>query len=450
MYPEELAHLLRESYKGLQALPAYVVSHIRDAAPAIVILLPSGLLATALWSYQNARLSAALIEVDRASRPDAVPSPITLDKRLDLQKDLLKTEFDARAAIVQIGLGAGVLASLYFTYRNMRTSQENLRVSNETLLTSQKGQITERFTRAIDQLGATDDGKPNFEVRLGGIYALEGIARDSEEYRTTVVEVLSAYARQHAEPPDRQLIAQEIHRVRPRQDVAAILGAFSRLRDLFGAAITPDLRGIDLQRHVLHDVRLPGADLSSANLTDAALNEGDFHDAQLGMAILSGAILWGTNLTDADLAFADLSAVLAPEAKFVRAKMSPSKAPGANLSKADFTEARLAVCEMNGADLTGANLTRADLHFAQLKEANLTGATLRGANLTLANLTNANLTGVDLDGVDLSGAILTGTSLDPNAPAPSLTTAGEPIRDQQGAADRRIGGPVSPPQDNEP
>jgi len=90
MYPEELAHLLRESYKGLQALPAYVVSHIRDAAPAIVILLPSGLLATALWSYQNARLSAALIEVDRASRPDAVPSPITLDKRLDLQKDLLQ------------------------------------------------------------------------------------------------------------------------------------------------------------------------------------------------------------------------------------------------------------------------------------------------------------------------------------------------------------------------
>src|SRR3954447_13018885 len=39
---------------------------------------------------------------------------------------------------------------------------------------SRAGQITERFTRAIDQLGSTQ-----LDVRLGGIYALERLARDS-------------------------------------------------------------------------------------------------------------------------------------------------------------------------------------------------------------------------------------------------------------------------------
>src|SRR4051812_24926990 len=38
------------------------------------------------------------------------------------------------------------------------------------------GQLTERFTRAIDQLGST-----SLDVRLGGIYALERIARDSAD-----------------------------------------------------------------------------------------------------------------------------------------------------------------------------------------------------------------------------------------------------------------------------
>jgi hypothetical protein len=60
------------------------------------------------------------------------------------------------------------------------------------------GQITERFTRAIDQLGATDQrGKPKIDVALGGIYALERIARDSKDDHPQVVEVLTAYVREH-------------------------------------------------------------------------------------------------------------------------------------------------------------------------------------------------------------------------------------------------------------
>ncbi len=40
----------------------------------------------------------------------------------------------------------------------------------------------------------------NLEVRLGGIYALERIARDSPKDHWTIMEVLTAYVRENSPP----------------------------------------------------------------------------------------------------------------------------------------------------------------------------------------------------------------------------------------------------------
>jgi hypothetical protein len=86
---------------------------------------------------------------------------------------------------------AFVLAGLYSSVQSLNLSRE--------------GQITDRFTKAIDQLGALDgDGKPKLEIRLGGIYALERIARDSERDHGPIMEVLTAYVREHAPKKERQ------------------------------------------------------------------------------------------------------------------------------------------------------------------------------------------------------------------------------------------------------
>jgi hypothetical protein len=83
-------------------------------------------------------------------------------------QDVFKAENDARATLAQILGGFAVLVGLYFAWTNIVTTKE--------------GQVTERFYKAIEQLGATgDSGKPKFELHLGGIYALERIARDSEK-----------------------------------------------------------------------------------------------------------------------------------------------------------------------------------------------------------------------------------------------------------------------------
>jgi hypothetical protein len=118
-----------------------------------------------------------------------------------------KVPAEERAALVneyrrtwaQIIGGFGLLLGLYFTWRRIEISQQELEATRDQ-------QVTERFTRAIDQLGATDDkGEKKLEIRLGGIYALERIAVDSlamENYPgrdySTVMEVLTTYVRENA------------------------------------------------------------------------------------------------------------------------------------------------------------------------------------------------------------------------------------------------------------
>src|SRR5918994_5532670 len=113
--------------------------------------------------------------------------------------------------------GTALLSGLYFTWRTLQVNRE--------------GQITERFTRAIEQLGAThDDKSKNLELRLGGIYALERIARESKEDHWSIMEVLTAYVRQHApwRPPDEAEWRQE-----GTEDAAAEKQAEEDLRKKF-------------------------------------------------------------------------------------------------------------------------------------------------------------------------------------------------------------------------
>ncbi|HEY6248387.1 MAG TPA: hypothetical protein VI685_00410, partial [Candidatus Angelobacter sp.] len=87
---------------------------------------------------------------------------------------------EARKTLAQIVGGTLLLIGFYATWKGIGLSRE--------------GQITDRFAKAIEQLGAAKAG-----VRVGGIYALERIAKDSERDHWTVMEVLTAYIRDNAQ-----------------------------------------------------------------------------------------------------------------------------------------------------------------------------------------------------------------------------------------------------------
>src|SRR5499426_4629840 len=107
-------------------------------------------------------------------------------ERIQLEKDLITAENDARVTIAQTIGGLLVLLGLYATFRNMEIARENLRVAEE-------GKLTERFSKAVELLGSD-----KLDIRLGGIYALERIARDSQKDHWTVMEVLTAFVREQS------------------------------------------------------------------------------------------------------------------------------------------------------------------------------------------------------------------------------------------------------------
>src|SRR5690349_13480543 len=84
--------------------------------------------------------------------------------------------------VSQLVAGTTLVVGLFFTWSNMeiaqQTSLSNQVNTERTLRLSESGQVAERFTNAIDQLGNSQ----STAIRIGGVYALEQIARYSSEY----------------------------------------------------------------------------------------------------------------------------------------------------------------------------------------------------------------------------------------------------------------------------
>jgi Pentapeptide repeats (8 copies) len=259
---------------------------------------------------------------------------------------LLQTARDAaRGRLLTLAAGLFAAGALVFTALNFNLSRE--------------GQVTDRYTKAIEQLGS---GK--LDVRIGGIYALERIARDSTKDHPTVMEVLAAFIREHSReqwpPSDAGSPGQE--RLTP-PDVRAAVTVVSR-RDA-----KRDISPIDFTGANLADARLTGANLAGVNLGGANLAGANLADAVLTIVNLSGANLAGARLTGANLAGASLGS-----ADLTRADLGGSVLTRANLWSADLTGAVLTGAVLTGAVLTGADLTGADLAGANLTDATLTGA----------------------------------------------------------------------------
>ncbi len=233
----------------------------------------------------------------------------------------LEREDNARRTLAQIGGGVIGLVVIWITWRRLQVAQE--------------GQVTERFSRAVDHLG-----NDSLDVRLGAIYALERIARDSRRDHWPIMEILTAYVREHApwDPPpeDQQPTADE----QPlATDIQAALTVLGRRQDNYD----PPGEGPDL-----HNTDLRGANLYKAKLRRANFRKADLQRAYLSLANLQGVYLIGVDLQRARLAGADLR--------------------WSRLAEANLQGTRLMSADLRGANLRGADLTGADLRGADLNE----------------------------------------------------------------------------------
>lgn len=249
-----------------------------------------------------------------------------------------------RTALVAGLAGLAAVGSLWVNARNIQIGREALDASlqaqadareaqRETLRLSREGHITDRLSKAVEQLGHEATA-----TRIGGIYALERIMRDSDSDHAPVVEILTAFVREHAKHRGSPSATNDTADFMPgppvpglaplAADVQAAVTVLSRRPDRRENGPL-DLRGVDLR-----GVRAHAAKLDEAVLTGALLDHADFGQASLKKARLRACSLKGAWLRAADFR-------------------------EASLKGADLTGSYLVDVQTQGADLSGVLLESA-------------------------------------------------------------------------------------------
>lgn len=262
-------------------------------------------------------------------------------------KDRLDAEAGIRSSLIQLFGGAIFLAGLYFTAQAFRLTRE--------------GHITDRYTGAIEQLGNT-----NVDVRIGGIFALERLARDSRTDCEAIVDVLATFIREHTRTGPRNPSTAQVE-----VDVQTALMVIGR------------------RPHVDSEIRR--LDFYHSGLNGAELQKGDFSDAMFYYSRLDDAHFSGAKLPGADLSFC-----MADYASFTKCS-----AQGAHFVNAKYTNSWFLSADLTHSDFSGCDLTNSDFgrRYAEEGVPPFPPAILSGANFSKANLNGTNLRGVDLRSV---------------------------------------------------
>jgi Pentapeptide repeats (8 copies) len=285
------------------------------------------------------RLAPPLRESDLAELPDAKARLEATDARTRLHHDLRNGALQL-LTVLAVLVGAG-LGFQQLTEGRDQASQDRDQAIQDRQLTRQ-GQASERFTRAIDQLGST-----RVETRIGGIYGLDQIAEQSPDSSGPVAEVLLAWL--HSRPRPRTAPHTPLRQHAP--DMQAALSV------LTGRHYTSIVTGrLDLHRLGLREANLRGANLRGADLRDAYLVGADLRDATLDSANLRDANLAGATLGNANLHLSDLGGV----------RLLAADLGGANLRNSYLFRADLRQVSLHNADLAGADLNEADLNDARV------------------------------------------------------------------------------------
>ena len=252
--------------------------------------------------------------------------PSTLNEKE--KRELINSNRENVLKVIQTLAGLGFIGTAFLAWRNSQLTEDK--------------NVADRFTKAVEMLS----DKERLEVRIGGIYTLERIAKDSKKDSIVVTKLLLAFVRRKTRESDyirdhspwlvdsecsiEDRINEENY---PEEDIQICLEAVvsdSRINQ----NITLSLDNANLQNANLFNYDLSNFSLKNTNLVLAFLQDSK----------LNGSLLIDTMLMKADLRYSEFK-----KAVLVRVDFSNS-----DLRGADFREAHLEDVIFDGADVEGA------------------------------------------------------------------------------------------------
>ncbi len=369
-------------------------------------IIISIILGLGYWFNQQHQLESFVKQVESIK----VNQNISIEPKdyIATKRDLITLQNTLNSSAFQLVSGLFFFVTAYIAWRN--------------LVISDKKQIAERFSKAVDQLGNDKLG-----VRVGGIFALEKVAQIYPEEHWIVMEVLTSYIR------DQSLNGKSVFEPQvDDEETQAGEGTIAKI----AISVTNDIQAaltVICGRNISHDPQgkvidlsfcdIRGADLKNARLSSANLTGANISGGKLDGADMSGAKLQGTNLNSATLNSANLRKASLKNALLDYACLEKSDLRYTDLTHTQFNYAKLQYAKLNNSILylacfTNANLQNADLSQAKFRRTNLKDAVID--NTTTIDKkwrwihkisTNGSQEKV-LDGYDFSEAILTGANFE--------------------------------------
>lgn len=234
----------------------------------------------------------------------------------------------ARAAAINsirqtlLAAAAGIVAAL------------GLVATFRTYMLARRAQYSDRYAKAVTLLGAD-----RLDGRVGAVFALEQLARESVLEQQTITNVLVAFVRRRALLIESEILQQntptrmDYGQAEDRADIQAALTVLARRRVSGFSEDRLDLSRVDLRGLKLQYARLENANISSSALHDADLTGAMLKGADLSGSCLVRANLRGASLEQANLDQANLDWADANDANFKGARLAGTKLENIDLSR---------------------------------------------------------------------------------------------------------------------
>lgn len=243
-----------------------------------------------------------------------------------------RNEFVRTAA--QVGGAIFLALGLYYTHQTVENSRKTLehqrqdterqRVRDqEEAERHRKDHQDERFFRAVELLG----NENSIDARIGAIYALEQLSKESDEYYHQIIEVLCTFIRRRSSEVIASLEPNTDEYEAAPLDIQTSVTVLGRRRMVLGDG---EQKGLDLSGAYLCHVmvldadfqgsRFFGAYLVHAAFLDCNLSHANFTQAKLMRSSFVNSILIGAFMIDTDAT--DSAVILAPQLPDPAARMA--------------------------------------------------------------------------------------------------------------------------------
>jgi uncharacterized protein YjbI with pentapeptide repeats len=281
------------------------------------------------------------------------------------KKDELTVEDKVRSTWINAIGGLGLFVTGCFAFLNYQISQKKLELDKETseknLKLADSKQITERFSNAVEQLG----NEASITVRLGAIYSLERIAKESaftDGYIFwTTMELLAAFVREKSSKDiDVQKLKDKLNKdTNEQHDLSQINDLHQDVQTALTVIGKRETGGV---MNPAQQLNFRECKLNKANLYMAKLHYFTFCGAELQEAYLHHANLYNAELTQANLQDADLENSMLDISSLKKANLKNARLKNASIRGADLTEA-----DLSGADIENTNFCDYDSYHDDYK-----------------------------------------------------------------------------------